>query len=374
MSAPGDLRELLEAYWEGSLDREGAERLARELGAGGAAASEALEEVGFAGLVHRAADPATGEELVRKFFQGMGIDVASGSNGAAAAPAPLVGTRRRSRLLFLAAAAAAAAAVLAAAWALWPHRPGRVRDAGSAGTVVDHRGDSPVRVAPVEPGAAAAKAGTILSGVVEVRSAGAGDFAVLPIGGGLVRGDAIRAASSGPAEIGLAGGVRLLLDAGAQALVVEDQALPCAITLDRGRIYADVEKGSPFSVLTSGGSVKSLGTKFAVSLSSAGAESGADGTAPAVPGEGLVVSVEEGSVEVATGGEVSLVESGCSLLVAPGCRARLERGEGLQRRLGWVEKWRGAHPGNGAGRGRGHGGGPRQGGAKGRGAHGNNGR
>ena len=73
MSAPDELRELLEAYWDGSLDREGARRLAGALRSGEGAV-ELAGEVELSSLMHQASDGASGEELVRRFFAGMGID------------------------------------------------------------------------------------------------------------------------------------------------------------------------------------------------------------------------------------------------------------------------------------------------------------
>jgi len=349
VSAPDELRELLEAYWDGSLDREGARRLAGALRSGEGAV-ELAGEVELSSLMHQASDGASGEELVRRFFAGMGIDGALDAARPADAPA-----RLRRRMVWAVAAAAAVLALVGALLVLRTASP-RGMDAG----VVARDPETPAIPAPVQ---AASPVGSVLAGSLEARPRGAREFTAITLGGELSAGDAIRSGAAGPVEIVLGDGVRLLLDAGTEAVIAPDGAPACAIELDRGQIFADVVKGSSFSVLTAEGSVRSLGTRFAVSFSETAAAS-----AP-----GLVVSVEEGVVEVDAGGEVSRVESGCSLLAGRGCLSRQENGEPVRRRLGWVDKWRGEHPGNGAARGRGHGAGPRQGGAKGRGGHGNSG-
>ena len=351
MIAPEELAALLEAYRDGSLEREDAERLAGELRAGGEAAGPVMDDVEFSSLLHRALDPTGGEELVREFFAGMGIGVlgrpeAVPAGAGAAAPAPAAGRARRLGVWAAAAAAVAAAAV--GAWFLLkagaeqagPENPRLVRDGGR---------DRPAGVAP---------AGEVLAGAVEVRPRGAKEFAAVPVGGRLLPGDAVRAASSGPAEIDLLNKVKLVLDGGAELALAADPALPCGVRLERGQVFAEVAKGAPFRVSTSEGEVRSLGTKFAVGLF---APAGAAGSG------GLAVSVEEGAVEVSAAGEVATVASGNCLVLERGCPWRREGGECLRRRLGWVEEWRGCGRGRGDGEGCGAGGGQRQGQGQGRG-------
>ena len=355
MIHPGEISELLEAYRDGSIDREGTARLAETLRAGGGLAEFALEEVEFASLLHRALDTTGGEETVRAFFASMGIEVLRRPGTEPAeerAPAPALSARSGRRFGIWVAAAAAAAAAAVAAYVFLASGPERTGQAPPE-VVLGPGEDLPPGVSPV---------GAVLAGAVEVRPRGAKEFVPVPVGGRLLPGDAVRIGASGQAEIDLSRDVKVLLDVGAEMTIALDPALPCAVRLDRGQIFAEVAKGAPFNVLTSEGNVKSLGTKFAVSFISTAGESAG----------GLAVSVEEGAVEVEAGGEVSRVESGSSLLVQRGCPSRYESGECVRRRLGWVEKWRGH--GSGGGDCRGQGNSQRQGGGKGRGMHGPGGR
>lgn len=356
MNADEESRELLEAYWQGSLDRAAAERLARTLRAGDATSAALMDEIEFASLLHQAEDNASGEELVRAFFSGMGID------GILGAQPPVVTPNRWKRRAWMAAAAAGILVVAGLFLAL------RAQPTG---------GRTPTVASDPQQDPTAAQVGAIIAGDAEVRSRGAKEFVPAQVGGMLSAGDTIRVGANGPVEIDLGDSVQVLLDAGSEAVIAPDPALTCAISLESGQLFADVVKGSPFSVLTSEGNVQSLGTRFAVTF--AGLTGASDEAA-----ERLVVSVEEGVVEVMAGGEVSRVESGRSLVVRSGVPPRIESGEGTRRRLGWVEKWRGGGGGNGRGRGHGAGpqqgggqhprGGPQQGGTRGRGGHGGGGR
>jgi len=355
MIQPGGISELVEAYRDGSIDREGTARLAETLRAGGGPAEFALEEVEFASLLHRALDTTGGEETVRAFFARMGIEVLRGPGTEPAeerAPAPALSTRSGRRFGIWVAAAAAAAAAAVAAYVFLASGPERIGQAPPE-VVIGPGEDLPHEVSPV---------GAVLAGAVEVRPRGAKEFVPVPVGGRLLPGDAVRVGASGPAEINLLEKVMVVLDGGAEAVIAPDPGLPCGVRLDRGQIFAEVTKGAPFRVLTSKGEVRSLGTKFAVGLLGPAGGAEDDGN------DGFAVSVEEGAVEVEAGGEVARVESGNSLVLERGCRWRRESDECSRRRLGWVEKWRGH--GCGGGEGHGPGSGQRQGPGRGRGMHG----
>jgi len=233
-------------------------------------------------------------------------------------------------------AGAAAAAVIAAALAFIissaDNMDSRVKTAG------DPQKDAVVASAPV---------GTVLAGELEVRPSGAQGFVRAAAGRELVSGDTVRAGGDLPAEISLSEVITVFIDAGSEIVVAPDPALPYDVRLERGQVFAEVTKGTPFRVLTAGGEVQSLGTRFGVQLLSGVAE--------------FAVVVEEGVVRVDSGGSSERVSAGESVLAAGG-RFRREGAEGCGRRLGWVKQHRerrrgrfGQGGGHGAGQSRGRG-------------------
>jgi ferric-dicitrate binding protein FerR (iron transport regulator) len=174
-----------------------------------------------------------------------------------------------------------------------------------------------------------ASVGKVVSGTLKLRAEHADRFAEAAIGHGLASGDVLRAGGERPSEVSLSDEVKLVLDTGTEVVIAPDPLLPYDICLKSGRLFATVAEGTPFRVLTDEGNVKSLGTRFAVSL---GEHVGEDG--------GLAVSVEEGVVQVARGGQVDVVNAGHCLLRGPGGRARVEGGESFRRQLGWVRRFR----------------------------------
>jgi len=241
---------------------------------------------------------------------------------------------------------AAAAAVVAAALAFIissaDDMDSRVKTAG------DPQKNAVVASAPV---------GTVLAGELEVRPSGSEVFVRAAVGRELVSGDTVRSGGELPAEIALSEAVTVFIDAGSEVVLAPDPALPYDVRLERGQVFAEVTKGTPFRVLTPGGEVQSLGTRFGVQLLSGVAE--------------FAVVVEEGVVRVDSGGSSERVSAGESVLAAGG-RFRREGAEGCGRRLGWVkqhrERCRGRFgQGGGHGAGQGHGRGEGAGNGKGKG-------
>jgi ferric-dicitrate binding protein FerR (iron transport regulator) len=126
----------------------------------------------------------------------------------------------------------------------------------------------------------------------------------LVVGARLRRGASLRTAAdpagaAGRVALRLAGGASLRVDAGSRVRL----SGPSTVSLEEGALYVDSGggRGAPIEVVTPLGSVRELGTRFAVRLAGAG---------PA-----LVVRVREGAVAAATGGRRLVARRGEELVV-----------------------------------------------------------
>lgn len=173
--------------------------------------------------------------------------------------------------------------------------------------------------------------GVFASGRLMVQvEEGAPVFEARP-GSALHSGEVLHVTGDGPAEIALADRVALLLDVGAEVMIAPDLARPFDVRLRTGQLFAEVEKGTPFRVLTNQGVVQSIGTRFGVSLS------GSDENAE------IAVSVEEGVVRVQGDGESALVARGQSIRKQRGRGFRRDAALDCERRLRWARSFRAGH-------------------------------
>ncbi len=169
----------------------------------------------------------------------------------------------------------------------------------------------------------------LLRGSAQIRRTQGGRFVTLSAGSKLSPGDALRVSDSGPAEISLSDRVSIIVDAGSELTVSPDPALPFDVHLSRGRLFAEVRPGTPFRVLTELGRVRSLGTKFTVSLHE-----------PAGAGRGLGVNVQQGVVEVSAAGRIEKVKAGECLFLGGGNDIRCFKGVLCGTEFNWVQKYR----------------------------------
>lgn len=188
----------------------------------------------------------------------------------------------------------------------------------------------------------------VLSGDVEFRGGEREAFARTVAGQELPAGSVVRAVGAEPAELRWPSGVNIVLDGGSELTIAPDPLRPATAQLTKGQLFAEVEKGRPFAVLTALGNVESRGTKFGVTLDESAGEHG-----------GLAVAVTEGAVQVERRGACQTVEAGHCWQLGPGGSSRCEGRECCRRRLQWLERRGGAGGCGGGGRGRGHGCGPK---------------
>ena len=159
---------------------------------------------------------------------------------------------------------------------------------------------------PAAPGAVVATVAR-LGGPAEVRHASASSWQTLSAGADLRAGDRVRTRATGGVALRRTDGLEVRLDVEtAFALADVDRG-----RLETGRIYVDSGRGNArtdgFVVETAFGSVRHLGTQYAVRL------------APAALG----VAVREGSVAIDHGGSDALASAGESVTVS--ADGRIER-------------------------------------------------
>jgi FecR protein/Putative zinc-finger len=167
--------------------------------------------------------------------------------------------------------------------------------------------------------------GKLVRGQVEVRSDLRAGFKPLKSGSRLVSGTTLRVVGTGPAEVALADRVKVLLDAGSEVVFAPDAGRPFDICLIKGQTYADVVSGTPFTVYTEIGSVRSLGTRFGVSLAN-------DKRA----GEGMGVNVRKGVVRITSGGVAEKLSAGKCIFVGRRLTLRCSNGTVCGTSLAWI--------------------------------------
>ena len=159
---------------------------------------------------------------------------------------------------------------------------------------------------PAAPGAVVATVAR-LGGPAEVRHASASSWQALSAGTDLRAGDRVRTRATGGLALRRTDGLEVRLDVEtALALADDDRG-----RLEAGRVYVDSGRGDArtddFVLETAFGSVRHLGTQYAVSL------------AP----EAMAVAVREGSVAIDHGGSAALASAGESVTVS--ADGRIER-------------------------------------------------
>ncbi|MHC4199369.1 MAG: FecR domain-containing protein [Planctomycetota bacterium] len=356
MRGCGSTGRLIDDLVDGRLSAEGEARLREHCAECRECASRLANAEAFVAEMtasFRAARPAGSGSAAR------GVERIIAALPEGSPPRPIL---RIPRIAWLGAAAASAAAVVAISVVT---RPGDTGGAPGANGVL------------AEPSPPREKVGRVVAGSVEVLPEGGTGQAALAARQELFAGDTLRIAAGEPAEVVLEDRARVFLDVGSEAVVLPGTARKGGVDglrLVRGRLFAEVEKDAGgFVVTTSQGDVRTLGTKFGVSLE------------PTDRGESeLAVVVEEGAVRVDREGAQEIVRAGNACVLRRGSPPCWERGEGCRARLRWAARcrarcrWRGgaseAADGDGMDRprgagGRGHGGAGRGGRSRG-GRHG----
>ena len=269
---------------------------------------------------------------------------------AVAAERGVGGAPRMPRVVWISAAAAAVAAAVILAFSFADD----TSSSSGNGAVAEGRKATPSRRPPRESREPATFA-SVASGALELTRPGVKAVSTPAPGAPLLAGDTVRASGDEPAEIALADGTRLFLDAESEAVVAPGAAgapgAPLAdparsVRLVAGRLFAEVEKDAePFVVTTAFGEVTTLGTKFGVAL-----EKGEGGETE------LAVSVEEGAVRVESEGEREVVRAGNGCVFRRGRRARRQSGERSREQFRWMARHRerrrrGRQGGEGGGKG-----------------------